>query len=437
MYGLGAAPTIDCENLREPELSDLRVVIDGPFNLTGTGARDIEVRLVNTGVVPLYLWGLTLPLEFDISGGDVQGFDLTLGEVDSTAGWTVRANSIDQSRLVIDLFPDFSGSAAARELAPGATYTLFTLTVDYAIQDLSLITPHLTVVPPTAAPYAAVGESESGAVATEILSLELDHCCGPLGDANYDGRFNIADVTYVLQFIFGDLNQLACEIGGDMNLDLQVNISDVTTGISYIFVESPSLACRSCPLGPYISDLIDETGDLNLNGIGFEIADVVLFERYLLEGVSALIVDPPRQLLAADADFDCNPATIGDLGIMIGVAVGDLNPPIGPYPVEHFAQGATVTYSASSGLISLDSPARAVLLFFPGVPAISAVAGGPTYGTASVDGYTRLVFSHLSFSGEPSLFSGDIAIADRAPLFAEAVDSLGAMYNVTIVTTGP
>ncbi len=55
------------------------------------------------------------------------------------------------------------------------------------------------------------------------------------------------------------------------------------------------------------ADSIDAPGDLNLNGIAYEIADAVLYTNYFLYGMAALDPDPMRreaQIAASDVNRD-------------------------------------------------------------------------------------------------------------------------------------
>ncbi len=77
------------------------------------------------------------------------------------------------------------------------------------------------------------------------------------------------------------------------------------------------------------ADSIDARGDLNLNGIAYEIADAVTYTNFFLHGYSALNVLPgPReaQIAASDVNKDGIPLTVGDLVYLLRVIVGDALP---------------------------------------------------------------------------------------------------------------
>jgi len=74
---------------------------------------------------------------------------------------------------------------------------------------------------------------------------------------------------------------------------------------------------------------IDDRGDLNLNGVGYEIADAVLYENYFIYGSSVLSPNPTfrqSQIAASDVNGDGNALSVGDLVALIRVITGDANP---------------------------------------------------------------------------------------------------------------
>ncbi len=77
------------------------------------------------------------------------------------------------------------------------------------------------------------------------------------------------------------------------------------------------------------ADSIDARGDLNLNGIAYEIADAVTYTNFFLYGYPALSILPgPReaQIAASDVNKDGIPLTVGDLVYLLRVVVGDALP---------------------------------------------------------------------------------------------------------------
>jgi hypothetical protein len=74
-------------------------------------------------------------------------------------------------------------------------------------------------------------------------------------------------------------------------------------------------------------ETLDARGDINLNGIPFEIADAVRYSNYFLYGQSAFSETTPFPLSATDVNGDGVPLTLADLVYFIRVVVGDARPP--------------------------------------------------------------------------------------------------------------
>jgi hypothetical protein len=101
---------------------------------------------------------------------------------------------------------------------------------------------------------------------------------------------------------------------------------------------------------------IDDRGDLNLNGVGYEIADAVLYENYFIYGPNVLSPNPTfrqSQLAASDVNGDGNILSVGDLVALIRVITGDANPlpkaiPGAAVALAMTSSGSNYTLEASS-----------------------------------------------------------------------------------------
>jgi hypothetical protein len=72
---------------------------------------------------------------------------------------------------------------------------------------------------------------------------------------------------------------------------------------------------------------IDDTGDLNLNGIGYEIADYIQFANYFMQGSSAFQPNYRQaQIAASDVNRDGVFFRVSDLTRLVLVLIGDANP---------------------------------------------------------------------------------------------------------------
>lgn len=66
------------------------------------------------------------------------------------------------------------------------------------------------------------------------------------GDANNDGRVNVTDVVYLINYLFNDGPEpRPLWIVGDVNCDIKVDVVDVVYLINYLFQEGPE-PCNPC-----------------------------------------------------------------------------------------------------------------------------------------------------------------------------------------------
>jgi hypothetical protein len=101
-------------------------------------------------------------------------------------------------------------------------------------------------------------------------------------------------------------------------------------------------------------DSIDARGDINLNGIPYEIADAVMFTNYFISGLSAFEGHIEASIAASDANADGITLSVADLVYLTRVLQGDAQPY--PKPVSEDLAVRTqlqtnqmaVTYTATS-----------------------------------------------------------------------------------------
>jgi hypothetical protein len=96
---------------------------------------------------------------------------------------------------------------------------------------------------------------------------------------------------------------------------------------------------------------IDDRGDINMNGLAYEIADAVLFTNYFIYGIGVFDVGanaPAGQVAATDVNADGITLSVADLVYLIRVIVGDASPYLKTAPVN-------VTYThAQSGVLAIE-----------------------------------------------------------------------------------
>jgi len=99
-------------------------------------------------------------------------------------------------------------------------------------------------------------------------------------------------------------------------------------------------------------DDILSRGDINLNGIGYEIADAVVFANYFIYGLSAFTVDAVAQILATDINMDFRPLTLEDYTLLSRIIEGRMS--IGQVIDPDFEGSLTFSYTDSSIIAGCD-----------------------------------------------------------------------------------
>ena len=66
------------------------------------------------------------------------------------------------------------------------------------------------------------------------------------GDMNLDTKTNIADMTYLIGYLFGGTSAPKPSCTGDLNNDGSIDISDITYYVSYLFGSGPAPSKQSC-----------------------------------------------------------------------------------------------------------------------------------------------------------------------------------------------
>lgn len=124
-------------------------------------------------------------------------------------------------------------------------------TLEYAINAGSSDTVAISVNPPS---YTIVGSSSelhfkarhridtlvADSVSKSVLSV-VQH-----GDSDCTGRINVADLTYMVAYLFGGgTPPLPALEGGDFNCQMPVNVADLTSLIAYLFQQGAPPPCNT------------------------------------------------------------------------------------------------------------------------------------------------------------------------------------------------
>jgi hypothetical protein len=106
-------------------------------------------------------------------------------------------------------------------------------------------------------------------------------------------------------------------------------------------------------------DSIDARGDLNMNGLGYEIADAVMFTNYFIAGIGAFGTHIPGSIAASDVNADGISLSVADLVYLIRVIVGDAQPYPKTAPVD-------VKYTFDQGVLNVPEEIGALYAVFAG-----------------------------------------------------------------------
>jgi len=128
-------------------------------------------------------------------------------------------------------------------------------------------------------------------------------------------------------------------------------------------------------------DSIDARGDVNVNGVGYEIADAVMFTNYFISGLSAFGSHSEASTAASDVNADGITLSVADLVYLVRVIVGDANPYPKPMP------DAQALIRAQGGSVTVDAPLNlgAALLTFH----VNGEIGTPVLGVDMDMKYAR------------------------------------------------
>jgi hypothetical protein len=187
------------------------------------------------------------------------------------------------------------------------------------------------------------------------------------------------------------------------------------------------------------ADSIDARGDINLNGLAYEIADAVMFTNYFIDGFSAFTyID--GSTAASDTNADGVPLTVADLVYLIRVVVGDAM----PYPKISPMQSS---YSFEAGVLNVSAEMGAALVVLEGEANVELLAenmdmrygfnGSETrvlvYSTQAnqtfVDNFLRTDAQVLSV--EFATYEGQPVVASEVPVSFELKQNYPNPFNPT------
>ncbi len=150
------------------------------------------------------------------------------------------------------------------------------------------------------------------------------------------------------------------------------------------------------------AESLDYRGDVNLNGVAYEPADVVLFMNYFLYGLDVFVIDPATQTEATDANADGIYLTLDDLVYLWRVCIGDAVP--FPRPSTDTAVFTQDVATKTVGVAYPESLTAAYLVFRGSIVPTCLV--GALDMSYNFDGaYTRVLAFPNIFGSDPPIFS--------------------------------
>ena len=170
-------------------------------------------------------------------------------------------------------------------------------------------------------------------------------------------------------------------------------------------------------------------GDINLNGIAYEVADYVTFVNYFIYGLGAFTIAPDPQIANTDVNCDGTTLSVPDLVYLYRIIIGDAAPcgfKDGAVETPIAADTANLIQNIDAKIVSLNYPGElsAIFLIFDGEIAVTDLLPEHDVVANFVSGQTRVLISPplsndpLTFFGSGSLFSytgvGTMVHADAA-----------------------
>ncbi len=173
------------------------------------------------------------------------------------------------------------------------------------------------------------------------------------------------------------------------------------------------------------TDSIDGRGDINLNGLANEIADLVLFSNYFFYGIGVFTINVEVQIAATDVNADGIVLSLNDFIYMQRIIIGDAL----PYPKAPMLEGDTcfIIQNLDANTITIEYTDSLTAVYLTFGDSIEPVIDIPnhTYGYEYVDPLTIVLITPelpnwlpeallpigelFSYTGEGHLLSAEVS----------------------------
>lgn len=188
------------------------------------------------------------------------------------------------------------------------------------------------------------------------------------------------------------------------------------------------------------AESVDVRGDINLNGLPYEIADAIMFEDYFTFGLAAFGDHAAGSTAASDVNADGIPLTVADYACLVKRAVGEGQWECPTSPVAaHLVN--------KDGTLSVDVPLSIATFAFRGTVIPQLLAAGVYLQYAYHDSNTYVLVHRSLVSGQAASFSGDflkangeiislsMASADGAPVVVDNPTAVNDRNNDNLPAT--
>ncbi len=160
-------------------------------------------------------------------------------------------------------------------------------------------------------------------------------------------------------------------------------------------------------------DSINDRGDINLNGIAYEVADWVLFANYFLYGLQVFDPNPnfqSVQINATDINNDGEVLSIRDLAYLLRIIVGDAVPYPKPLPGDYPTEVAFFQVDTVNQEITFSYPENLCIIFFEfdGVVSVTSTDPALTVSYVETDGHTWVIAYSLDLPSPDVIQPGTV-----------------------------
>ncbi len=291
--------------------------------------------------------------------------DVTVGPALQSAGWTNFTYDTASFDSCVDLCPDVLLKIHANNASSGGQATSATIASTFSPGDtLALVNLLVSNDRNLACEFLALRWNWSNCNSNTLLSTMADTVYQSQSVFDYVGSSR-DPLTNFRQDITGVTNSQAVPGGMPLTCD-GASQGFERTELRFVDFKNGGTAI--------LCDEIDVRGDINLNGISAELADLEMFAAYFAMGRTAFGTHQEGSIATSEVNGDGIPLTVSDMVYLIHIILGDAIP---VFDLTHERDTVTITQRGDS--IITDIPLGALHLVFEGETDVALIA--PAYDT--------------------------------------------------------